>query len=304
MNASSGDIKGAKKSPAMSAAIILLVVALGAGMAAAGSHRGAEAMGLPVFALVVAWIFLVQIIAFIPAWLKQTETFFDLTGSLTYVTAAIGGVALSGHTDAVSLLLAGAVTLWALRLGSFLFTRVRRSGSDDRFDEIKPNFPRFLTVWIIQALWVTITLSAALAAITAGERPTLGALTVVGLLLWLAGFVFEIVADLQKSRFRAEPANKGEFIRTGLWSWSRHPNYFGEIVLWVGIAIAAIPALSGWQYMSLISPLFVIVLLTRISGIPLLERKADERWGDQPAYQAFKEGTSILVPLPPRAARS
>ena len=133
MTASSGDAQGAKKKPAISAAILLLVVALGAGIAAAGSHQGTEVMGLPVFALVVAWIFLVQIIAFIPAWLNQTETFFDLTGSLTYITAAIGGVALSGHTDAVSLLLAGAVTLWALRLGSFLFLRVRRSGSDDRF---------------------------------------------------------------------------------------------------------------------------------------------------------------------------
>lgn len=304
MTASSGDAQGAKKKPAISAAILLLVVALGAGIAAAGSHQGTEVMGLPVFALVVAWIFLVQIIAFIPAWLNQTETFFDLTGSLTYITAAIGGVALSGHTDAVSLLLAGAVTLWALRLGSFLFMRVRRSGSDDRFDDIKPDFPRFLTVWIIQALWVAITLSAALAAITAAERPNLGVLTVVGMLLWLAGFVFEIVADLQKSRFRAEPTNKDEFIRTGLWAWSRHPNYFGEIVLWMGIAIAAIPALSGWQYATLISPIFVIVLLTQISGIPLLESKADGYWGDQAAYQAYKARTSVLVPLPPRAAGS
>ena len=85
-----------------------------------------------------------------------------------------------------------------------------------------------------------------------------------------------------KNLFRKDPANKEAFITSGLWSWSRHPNYFGEITLWTGIAIMAIPVLSGWQWVCLISPVFVTLLLTKVSGIPLLEKKAREKWGDDP----------------------
>ena len=111
---------------------------------------------------------------------------------------------------------------------------------------------------------------------------------------------FEVVADTQKSAFKADPANAGRFITTGLWSWSRHPNYFGEITLWTGMAVLALPVLSGWNWVALISPVFVFVLLTRISGIPMLEHRARKRWGDDPAFQAYTANTSVLVPLPPK----
>jgi steroid 5-alpha reductase family enzyme len=116
------------------------------------------------------------------------------------------------------------------------------------------------------------------------------------------GFLFEAVADDQKRRFRANPANEGRFIASGLWAWSRHPNYFGEITLWFGIALVALPALSGWQYATLISPVFVYLLLTRISGIPLLEARAKKRWGDEPAFQAYRARTPVLFPRPPKDA--
>ena len=119
-----------------------------------------------------------------------------------------------------------------------------------------------------------------------------------GLLIWAAGFAIEATADVQKSRFRADPANRGAFIHTGLWAWSRHPNYFGEIVLWIGVAVIALPVLQGWQYVTLISPLFVILLLTRVSGVPLLEKRADEKWGGQDDYEAYKRRTPVLVILP------
>jgi steroid 5-alpha reductase family enzyme len=109
-----------------------------------------------------------------------------------------------------------------------------------------------------------------------------------------------VIADRQKSAFNAKPENKGRFISTGLWSWSRHPNYFGEIVLWIGVAIIALPILRGWQWVTLISPVFIILLLTRISGIPLLERRADQKWGNEAEYQSYKARTSVLVPLPPK----
>ena len=294
----------APQAPASRAArgvVVAAVVALLAcGLAWAGSQGGVRVGPVPLFAALVGWIFAVQLVGFAHAWARQTEAYFDLLGSLTYLSTIVAGLLLSGHTDPTAWLLTLAVVVWAARLGSFLFTRVRRAGRDDRFDAIKPDFGRFLSVWLLQGLWVTLTLGAALAAVTALERPAVGVLTVVGLLVWAAGFAVEVVADAQKSRFRADPAHRDVFISTGLWAWSRHPNYFGEIVLWLGIALAALPALQGWQYATLVSPVFVAILLGRVSGVPLLERKADARWGDRADYRAYRAATPVLVPRPPR----
>lgn len=283
-------------SVARSVIILLIVLALAALIAWAGSQNGAEMNGLPLFAVLVVGIFLIQVIAFIPAWFKQTEHYYDLTGSITYILTALLAVMLSGHTDLTAVLLMLVVLIWAGRLGPFLFLRVRKSGGDDRFDEIKPNFMRFLNVWIIQGLWIAVTGATAFTAITALDRPETSVLTFFGIGLWVIGFAFEVTADNQKSAFKADPSNHGKFISTGLWSRSRHPNYFGEIVLWIGVAIAAFPALSGWQYATLISPVFVVVLLTRISGVPMLERKAEAKWGGQADYEAYKSSTPTLIP--------
>jgi len=275
-----------------------LVVLVGAGVALVGSQGGAKIGGLPVFALCVALAFVIQWLAFIPAYLLQTERFYDLTGSLTYITLTIVAVVLSPTPDTRSYVLLVLVLIWAARLGNYLFTRIRKAGKDERFDAIRPSFIRFLSTWTLQALWVTITLAAALAAITTTVRKGFGVLAIIGLLVWLAGFGLEVTADLQKSRFRADAANSGTFIRSGLWAWSRHPNYFGEITLWIGVALIAVPVLHGWQWVTLVSPVFVFLLLTRVSGVPLLEKRADERWGTQNDYKAYKARTPALVPLP------
>jgi steroid 5-alpha reductase family enzyme len=191
------------------------------------------------------------------------------------------------------------VSIWAVRLGSYLYRRIQKAGADTRFDDIKPSFTRFLMAWTLQGLWVFLTLAAALAAMTAASAPPFGLMGWLGAAVWAAGFAIEAIADAQKQAFRADAANQGRFIQSGLWAWSRHPNYFGEIVLWTGIALIALPALSGWQYVALISPLFVYLLLTRVSGIPMLESRADERWGDEPEYQAYKARTPVLFPRPP-----
>lgn len=277
-----------------------VVVLVGAGVAVAGSQGGGRVAGVPVFALAVALAFAIQWLVFIPAYLLQSERFYDLTGSLTYITVTTLAVLLSPAVDARSVLLLVLVVVWAARLGTYLVRRIRRAGKDDRFDAIKPSFFRFLNAWTLQGLWVTLTLAAALAAITTTTRRDLGVVALAGLLVWAAGFAVEATADLQKSRFRADPANKGRFIHSGLWAWSRHPNYFGEIVLWVGVAIVAVPVLEGWHWVTLISPLFVALLLTRVSGVPLLEKAADERWGGQDDYEAYKARTPVLVPRPPR----
>jgi steroid 5-alpha reductase family enzyme len=192
------------------------------------------------------------------------------------------------------------VSVWAIRLGSFLYRRVRRDGRDGRFDTIKTNPLRFFMTWTLQGLWVLLTLAAALAAITATERRSIGWIAVVGSAVWVAGFSIESVADRQKAAFRRDPANAGRFISSGLWSYSRHPNYFGEIVLWTGITIIALPVLSGWLWIALISPVFVALLLTRVSGIPMLEARAEVRWGEDDEYRHYRNRTSLLILRPPR----
>ncbi|MDP4918624.1 MAG: DUF1295 domain-containing protein [Haliea sp.] len=282
-----------------------VVLALGIIITLAGSHTGAIWQGWPVFALCAVLAFALQWLAFIPAWRLQTEIFYDLIGATTYLSVTWLAVALTEHTSTLSLLLAACISLWALRLGGFLFLRVLADGKDSRFDQIKPHASRFLFTWTLQGLWVVITAGCALAAITSGRGTQLSVVGWAGLALWLAGFIFEVVADRQKRHFRALHGPE-RFIDSGLWAYSRHPNYLGEIVLWLGIALMALPALAGWQYLTLISPLFVILLLTRVSGIPLLERKAQKRWGDDPAWQAYTAHTPVLVPrlrrgiVPPR----
>lgn len=283
---------------------VIISILVGLGVAWAGSQGGGTVMGIPVFALAVGMAYLIQWLVFVPSYLLRNESFFDLTGSVTYISVTLVAVLLSPEVDGRSILLLGLVVIWAVRLGTYLFRRIRKAGKDARFDELKTSFPRFLMTWTLQGLWVSLTLSAALAAITTTTRKGLDSFALIGFLVWALGFAFEVVADTQKSRFRADPANKGKFIHTGVWAWSRHPNYFGEIVLWIGVAIIAVPVLQGWQWATLISPVFVTLLLTRVSGVPLLEKRADEKWGGQEDYEAYKERTPVLIPRPRRSSGS
>ena len=283
-----------------------LILAIGAALAVAGSSASVRLLGLPVFALCVALAFAVNVAAFVPAWIRQSEKHYDLTGSLTYLSVlalAITGRCLPGATegpgaspglDARSALLALLVAVWAIRLGRFLFRRIREDGRDPRFDAIKPDFARFLMAFVLQGLWVSLTASAALGALTAKSAVPLGPADAPALALWLGGFALEVVADHQKRAFRKDPANRDRFIDTGLWARSRHPNYLGEILLWTGVAGLALPALSGGSLVGLVSPVFVYLLLSRVSGIPLLEARGLERWGADPAYRAYLARTPRL----------
>lgn len=279
---------------------ILITTLLGLGVALAGSQGGYKVGSLPIYALAVLLAFLIQWIVFIPAFIYKTEKFFDLTGSVTYITVMTAAVLLAPERDLRTWTLLALVSIWAARLGTFLFLRIKKAGEDRRFREIKTSFSRFLQTWTIQGLWVTFSLAAALVVVTSQKRVTLDAYYVIGLVVWLVGFGIEALADKQKQRFREDPANEGKFIQEGLWSWSRHPNYFGEIVLWVGVMIIALPVLQGWGWVALISPVFITILLTRISGVPMLEKRADEKWGGQDDYEAYKRNTSVLVLRPPR----
>jgi len=278
------------------AGALLLIVAI----AAAGSVNGVRVGSVPVFAVCAVLAVLIQWVVFVPSYRLQTEHYFDLTGSLTYITLLVCALLLT-EANTRSVLIASLVLIWALRLGTFLFVRVRADGADKRFTRMKTIFLQFLMTWTIQGAWVLVTLAAGLAAITADVVEPLGAGALLGTSLWLLGFVIEVVADYQKRAFRQDPQRTHEFITSGLWAWSRHPNYFGEILLWFGIALIALPVLSGWQLLTLVSPVFVVVLLTKISGIPMLERRANRKWGEDPDYQDYKRRTPVLIMRPPTA---
>ena len=275
---------------------ILLAVGFPVGVATLANPGDLRIGGWPAMTLLALGCFGIQWLAFVPARLLQTERFYDLTGSLTYIAVTVGAVMTAAAPSGSQWLIAAMILVWAGRLGSFLFRRIHAAGGDQRFDHIKISSSRFFVAWTLQGAWVVMTSSAAVSAILSEQPTAVGAVFVIGAAMWVVGFVVEVVADRQKSRFRADPANEGRFINTGLWARSRHPNYFGEILLWSGIAVMAIPYLSGTQWVVMLSPLFVHALLTRVSGIPTLVRRGQQLWGDDPAYQAYLKSTPLLVP--------
>lgn len=281
-----------------SLATIAASLAVGAAVTVAASVGGLRVGAVPVFAACSLAALAINWVVYVPSYLARTERFYDLTGTLTYL-CVVALALVFGNQSGRSLLLALLIAVWAVRLGTFLFSRIRRDGSDGRFDAIKVDPVRFAMSWTMQALWVVLTASAALAAMTTSSGSELNPVSGLGSAVFWLGFGIEVMADAQKRAFRADPANRGRFITTGLWAWSRHPNYFGEITLWVGIALIALPDLSGWQYVTLISPVFVALLLTQISGVPLLEARAKHRWADDPDYRDYRRRTPVLILRPP-----
>ena len=275
---------------------ILLAVALPTGVATLANPDALELGGWPALTVLALAAYVIQWVAFIPARLLQTERFYDLTGSLTYIAVTLGAISVAPAPSVAQWLIAIMIFVWAGRLGSFLFRRIHAAGGDQRFDHIKISSSRFFVAWTLQGAWVVMTSCAALTAILSAEQTAVGVIYVMGAVMWVAGFVIEVMADQQKSRFRADPANEGRFINTGLWARSRHPNYFGEILLWAGLAVMAIPYLSGAQWVVMLSPLFVYALLTRISGIPTLARRGQQLWGNDPDYQTYLNNTPRLIP--------
>ena len=275
---------------------ILLAVGLPLGVSTLANPAGLTLAGWPAMTALALGAFAIQWLAFIPARLFQTERFYDLTGSITYIAVTLAAISAATAPSGAQWLIAIMIFIWAGRLGSFLFRRIHAAGGDQRFDHIKVSSSRFFVAWTLQGAWVVMTSCAALTAILSAEQTAVGVIYVMGAVMWVAGFVIEVMADQQKSRFRADPANAGRFINVGLWARSRHPNYFGEILLWAGVAVMAIPYLSGTQWVVMLSPLFVYALLTRISGIPTLARRGQQLWGDDPTYQAYVANTPRLLP--------
>lgn len=262
----------------------------------AGQNIELEIRGMNAFTFVLIVAVVIQVICFIPSFLLKTEKYYDLVGSLTYVTTISLAYFSVDNKTTIDSIIYIYVMIWASRLGIYLFRRVQKDGKDVRFEKAKKHFFWFLQYWIGQALWVALTACAALIAILSPEDNTLPVLAMVGMALWVTGFTIESISDYQKRSFRKENNPSQSFIHTGLWARSRHPNYFGEITLWTGIAVIALNTLTGVEYITLISPVFVYILLTRMSGINLLERIADERYGELEEYQRYKRTTPVLFP--------
>ncbi len=255
-----------------------------------------EILGFNSFKFLISMAVLIQFLIFVPSFLFQTEKFYDLTGSLTYISVtSIAYFSLDNPTT-IDTILYLYVIVWAGRLGIFLFRRINKDGKDERFDKAKKKFFWFLQYWMGQAAWVVFTAGASILAILAPVETELGVLAFIGIFLWWSGFLIEVIADNQKRKFRETSDPKTEFISNGLWARSRHPNYFGEITLWVGMAVLSLSSLSGIEYVTaIVSPIFVYLLLIKAEGVPMLERIAEERYGDLPEYQQYKENTPVFM---------
>ena len=244
-------------------------------------------------AYVIHWI------AYIPAYVFQTEKFYDLTGSVTYLSV-VWFVFLSTYKSISlnfgNLILVLLISIWTIRLGLFLFIRIHKAGEDKRFRSIKTSASQFFMTFTLSGLWVTLCSMCALVAISSPEGLVMNALTYVGIILFIIGFGIEIVADNQKTAFRSIEANKDSFITSGLWSKSRHPNYFGEVLLWFAIAVISFSSLEGLQLITLISPVFTYILLVYVSGVRMLEDMNDKKWADDEQYKSYKKNTPMLFP--------
>jgi steroid 5-alpha reductase family enzyme len=242
----------------------------------------------------------IQWVAWIPASIGKTERYYDLTGGLTYLTVVGFSLWAGSQSETPSLrelIVSLLVVIWSLRLSSFLYLRIHRTGKDGRFDQLKTSPIRFLVPWTLQGLWVFLTMIVVIVINSQADSASpLGIWDGIGLSIWILGFGIEAIADNQKTVFNKESNNQGKWIDSGLWSYSRHPNYLGEILLWTGIAFFGISSFTGLERVAWISPIFIYLLLTKVSGIPILDKRALEKWGDDPEYQKYRDKTPALIP--------
>ena len=256
----------------------------------------ANLTGIQNITYAVLFIFLIHLLIFVPSYYFQTEKFFDLTGTISYVSSVFFIFFKTNTVDSInlgSLALSTFIIIWSLRLGTFLFLRIKKAGKDRRFNEIKKSFSWFFMTFSLSGMWVTICSICALTGIANGI--IFSSTTIIGIIIFTIGFTIEIIADSQKTKFRAMDDNKDKFISIGLWKYSRHPNYLGEIILWLGISLISFSSLKGFQYVTLISPIFTYLLLVNVSGINLLEKSGEKKWGHLDSYKSYKENTPRLI---------
>jgi len=231
---------------------------------------------------------------------QRSEKFYDLSGSFTHLAVVVTALMSRQLHGPRQIFCAVGSVIWMTRLGTFLYNRILKDGKDDRFSHIKPNWLAFLGAWTIQAAWVTMIQLPVILLHTVDDQAPLGVVDVVGMLIWVIAFLTEAAADSEKMAFRSVAENRHKFITTGLWSYSRHPNYFGEILMWTAMALissnAAFVLGAPMLFAAWISPAFTMFLLLKVSGVPMVERAGEKKWGKDPVYQRYMANTSCVVP--------
>ena len=225
----------------------------------------------------------------------------DFAGGTNFVVLAVLTMVLAGTYHWRQILVTVFVIIWGLRLSGYLLYRIIKIGEDKRFDDKRSDPLKFAIFWIFQAVWV-FTVSLPVIFVNAPDSATYGTFTamdIIGSGMFLLGLLTETFSDQQKFAFRNDPTNSGKWCDVGLWSISRHPNYFGEICLWIGVFIVSTSVCgTGIKWVGILSPLFTSSILLFFSGMPLLEKTSDERHRLKPEYQTYKNRTSPLIPLP------
>ncbi len=228
----------------------------------------------------------------------KSDLFTDLTYSLSFIALSIAAILRYGESGMFGIIHGSLVILWALRLGSYLFFRILKIKVDHRFDDRRDSFVRFGAFWLLQSITVWIVMLPIIGIIRSAGTPPIW-LTVLSWGLFLVGLVVETIADIQKYRFKSREQNADRWMSAGLWSWSRHPNYFGEILLWWALSIPGLTLFHGFEYLLYIGPVFISFLLIKVSGIPLLEKSWEKKWGQISEFREYRRSTPLLFPIPP-----
>lgn len=249
------------------------------------------------FLIVFLVIFILQGLFFIYAVIKKTDIVTDLSYGLTFVIGAFASLLLGySYISTFKWLLFFLITLWGIRLAGFLFVRILKMGKDSRFDEIREVPLKFVSFWILQAITVFIILLPSIYTLLLPINMEMNIFSYIGFLIAILGILVESVSDMQKFVFKSKEGNKGEWISSGLWKYSRHPNYLGEILMWFGVFIYVLPYLNGLAIFTFISPVYITYLLLFVTGVAKLEKEYKERYKGNSQFKEYVRSTGVLLP--------
>lgn len=250
--------------------------------------------------LTLAISLIIQAFFFTFAASLKTDKVTDLSYGLSFIALAFYTLLTSSVFSPLQILVVSLILLWGIRIATYLFVRILKIGRDKRFDGIRENFLKFAQFWTLQGFAVWIIMLPGLILLSSPIDLPITPLSIIGATIAITGLAIETVADWQKFTFKNKPQNKGKFIQSGIWKYSRYPNYFGEMTFWWGIFMVTLPALSGASYLAIIGPGFITYLLIFGTGIPPLEKKQLQKYGKLESFKKYRKNTSLLIPLPPQ----